>query len=61
VQLERAKQLLTETNLPVPDVARRCGFRYPTRFTDTFSKTFGRPPSEYRQCFTRVRLAEVEM
>ena len=44
VRLAHACQLLTETGLPVADIAVRCGFRYRTYLAMTFKKTFGQSP-----------------
>ena len=48
VQFARARQLLIDTDLKVPEVADRCGFSSFTRFTDQFSKRFGEPPTTFR-------------
>jgi AraC family transcriptional regulator, regulatory protein of adaptative response / DNA-3-methyladenine glycosylase II len=44
-RLLRAKQLLTETKLPVIDVAFASGFSSLRRFNDAFSVRYGMPPS----------------
>jgi LacI family transcriptional regulator len=51
VQFERAKQLLAESDLKIPDVARRSGFKDPKRFTTLFHEAFGMPPVAYRERF----------
>src|SRR5688572_13301545 len=43
-----AKQLLTETVLPIIDVAYASGFASVRRFNDAFSKRYGMPPSRFR-------------
>jgi AraC family transcriptional regulator of adaptative response / DNA-3-methyladenine glycosylase II len=43
-----AKQLLTETALPIIDVAYASGFASVRRFNDAFSKRYGMPPSRFR-------------
>jgi LacI family transcriptional regulator len=55
VQLERARQLLAETDLPLADVARRCGFRSEKYFGDIFHIKTGVRPGAYRR---RARLRE---
>src|SRR5690349_15739997 len=48
-RLLRAKQLLTETQLPVTDVAFASGFSSLRRFNDAFSTRYGMPPSRLRK------------
>src|SRR5687767_9448697 len=43
-----AKQLLTETALPIIEVAYASGFASVRRFNDAFSKRYGMPPSRFR-------------
>jgi AraC family transcriptional regulator, regulatory protein of adaptative response / DNA-3-methyladenine glycosylase II len=47
-RLLRAKQLLTETKLPVTEVAFASGFSSLRRFNDAFSTRYGMPPSRLR-------------
>jgi AraC family transcriptional regulator of adaptative response / DNA-3-methyladenine glycosylase II len=44
-----AKQLLTETNLPISDVAFASGFASLRRFNDAFSTRYGMPPTRFRK------------
>jgi AraC family transcriptional regulator of adaptative response / DNA-3-methyladenine glycosylase II len=44
-----AKQLLTETTLPVIDIAFASGFSSLRRFNDAFSRRYGMPPSRLRK------------
>src|SRR5688572_27030690 len=44
-----AKQLLTETRLPVTDVAFASGFSSLRRFNDAFSSRYGMPPTRLRK------------
>lgn len=53
-RLERAKSLLAETPLPIPEVCRGAGFRDPKRFTVLFHEAMGMAPIVYRKKF-RVR------
>jgi AraC family transcriptional regulator of adaptative response / DNA-3-methyladenine glycosylase II len=48
-RLLRAKQLLTETKLPVTDVAFASGFSSLRRFNDAFSTRYRMPPSRLRK------------
>jgi AraC family transcriptional regulator, regulatory protein of adaptative response / DNA-3-methyladenine glycosylase II len=48
-RLLRAKQLLTETKLPVTEVAFASGFSSLRRFNDAFSTRYGMPPSRLRK------------
>jgi LacI family transcriptional regulator len=49
LQFERARKLLSETDLNIPQVANRCGFRDPKRFTTLFREEFGSPPVAFRR------------
>ena len=44
-----ARQLLTDTKLPVSAVAERCGYRSIAHFRDTFRKVTGYNPLEWRR------------
>lgn len=43
-----AKQLLTETALPISEIAYASGFRSLRRFNDAFSVRYGMPPTRFR-------------
>jgi len=45
LRLERARQLLRETTLPVLDVALATGFASSSQFARAYSRAFGEPPS----------------
>jgi transcriptional regulator GlxA family with amidase domain len=47
-RLDRACSLLTSTDLPVADIARRLGYANPFAFTNRFSSKIGRSPSAFR-------------
>ena len=49
LQFERARQLLYDTDLKIPQVATKCGFRDAKRFTTLFREEFGSPPIMYRR------------
>jgi len=48
LRLERARQLLRETTLPVLDVALATGFASSSQFARAYSRAFGEPPSRTR-------------
>jgi transcriptional regulator GlxA family with amidase domain len=48
LRLERARQLLRETTLPVLDVALATGFTSSSQFARTYRRAFGEPPSATR-------------
>ncbi|HEV2972380.1 MAG TPA: DNA-binding transcriptional regulator [Pirellulales bacterium] len=48
VQLQRARQLLEETDLSVASIADRTGFKYVEYLSAVFKRHFGQPPSQYR-------------
>jgi AraC family transcriptional regulator of adaptative response / DNA-3-methyladenine glycosylase II len=50
-----AKQLLTETDLPITEVAFASGFASLRRFNDAFGTRYGMPPTRFRRA---TRLAE---
>ena len=49
VQIERAKDLLGTTGLPIKDVARNCGFSFLQYMTTVFRRSTGYTPAEYRK------------
>ncbi|MGL4401350.1 MAG: substrate-binding domain-containing protein [Luteolibacter sp.] len=48
-RIERAKSLLTTTDLPVSIIAERCGYQSNERLTVNFRATVGVPPTSYRR------------
>lgn len=48
LRVARARTLLRETALPVPDVALRCGIPDPTVFARTFRREDGQSPTQFR-------------
>ncbi len=48
-QMDRAKRLLDETDLPVAEVGYRSGFSFVNRFSTVFRKFVGMPPGRYRE------------
>lgn len=49
VRLERAMQLLRDTDLDMPAVAERCGFSGQARFSTVFRRETGSTPTEFRR------------
>lgn len=49
IQLERAKRLLTETDLAAAVIAVKCGFAEPKYFSQVFHTKTGLPPGAYRK------------
>ena len=48
-RMELAKRLLAESDLPLADVAERCGYGGDPRFWLVFRKTAGTTPRDFRQ------------
>ncbi|MGH8318249.1 MAG: DNA-3-methyladenine glycosylase 2 family protein [Steroidobacteraceae bacterium] len=59
-RLHFAKQLISDTNLSMAEVALASGFRSIRRFNDVFREFYGRPPSELRRLGARMGVAEGE-
>jgi LacI family transcriptional regulator len=55
VRLERMKQLLTETEMPLARIAELAGFHHTEYATVFFRRETGEPPSRYRQQRQRSR------
>jgi LacI family transcriptional regulator len=49
VQIERAKELLRETDLSLPQIAQRAGYRHPEYLSVVFKKKTGITPGEFRR------------
>lgn len=47
-RIQRVKDLLTQTDLPLYEVADRCGFKHVEYMSVVFKKKVGLPPSEFR-------------
>lgn len=52
VRLERARSLLTETSLPIVEVAAMVGYQSQSHFTRLFKSVTGVTPGAYRHSFT---------
>ncbi len=48
-RVERAKYLLSTTDLPIAAIAERCGFQSNERLSVNFKEVVGMPPSSYRR------------
>lgn len=59
-RLHFAKQLISDTNLSMAEVAMASGFRSIRRFNDVFREFYGRPPSQLRRLGTRSGVEEGE-
>jgi len=53
VQIERAKRLLTETDLSAATVAEKCGYSQPKYFSHVFHSKVGLTPGAYRRNATQ--------
>lgn len=53
LRIEKAKQLLTETDLKLTKVAELSGFQHDEYLTVAFKKLVGIPPSQFRNSHTR--------
>lgn len=48
-RVQRAKRLLTDTDLTMTEIAMSAGFRSLRRFNSAFAEVYGRPPSAIRR------------
>jgi LacI family transcriptional regulator len=55
IRIQRVKQLLTETDLPLTAIADRTGFAYVEYLSTVFRRKTGRTPSSYRRDFASER------
>jgi LacI family transcriptional regulator len=49
VQIDAVRELLAETDLPLKQIARRCGFKYTQYLSRVFRQATGRTLTEYRK------------
>jgi len=49
--IEKAKELLSTTNLSVSEIAFQLGFEYPQSFNKLFKKKTDQTPLEFKQSF----------
>jgi LacI family transcriptional regulator len=57
LRLAQAKALLARTDLPMPDVAERCGLSNGERLAVLFRRLTGQTPTSYRRQFRLGRQA----
>jgi AraC family transcriptional regulator len=48
-RMERARELLRDPDIPIVEVAARCGFAGQSSFTTTFRRVAGMTPRAYRE------------
>ncbi|MGL4772189.1 MAG: helix-turn-helix domain-containing protein [Clostridium sp.] len=53
VRIEKSKQLLRRKEVPITDIAIRCGFGSSAHFSSSFSKALGVTPSEFRKVYLK--------
>jgi LacI family transcriptional regulator len=53
IRMQRVKQLLTETELSLADIADRAGFSYVEYLSTSFRRQTGQSPGAYRRKFSR--------
>ena len=49
LRIDRAKQLLLESSLPISEISLQVGYTNFSHFTQTFRKMTGVTPSDYRR------------
>jgi len=50
-RVNRAKELLRSSSLPLSEIALACGFSSASHFTNRFRQAMGATPGEYRKAF----------
>ncbi|MBV7273250.1 response regulator [Clostridiaceae bacterium UIB06] len=55
IRMEKAKELLRNTNLKTFIIAEKVGFSEPNYFSYCFKKNLGQSPSEYRNSFKNIK------
>ncbi|MEM6729298.1 MAG: helix-turn-helix domain-containing protein [Pseudomonadota bacterium] len=48
LRLDRAREMVTRTARPMPEIAAACGFQSPVHFSRAYKEQFGRPPMRDR-------------
>ena len=49
IRMEQAKRMLSSTDVPVGEIASRCGFEDQSHFTRAFKQMFDLPPTQFRR------------
>jgi YesN/AraC family two-component response regulator len=52
VRIQKAKELLTSSNLSIQNIGEQIGYRNGTSFIRMFKKITGETPGEFRRCQT---------
>lgn len=61
VRIANAKEMLWNTEIPITEIAEKCGFGSQQYLTDTFKKSVGVSPGKYRVRFAKKYTDEVEV
>ena len=61
VRISAAKEMLWNTEIPLLEIAEKCGFGSQQYFNDTFKKTVGISPGKYRVQFAKKYTDEVDI
>ena len=59
VRISAAKEMLWDNDIPLLEIAEKCGFGSQQYFNDTFKKTVGISPGKYRVQFAKKYTDEV--
>lgn len=49
LRIRKAKELLSESRIPITEIVGECGFTYPSQFANAFRHATGQSPSAYRK------------
>jgi AraC family transcriptional regulator len=60
LRLQRASELLTQTDVPIARIASECGFDSQSHLTTSFSRVHGLTPARFRRQAARLNRAVVE-
>jgi len=55
-RIQRAKRFLTDSKLPIAEIAKRSGFSSLRRFNATFKELYDRPPTELRRAVRQLAI-----
>ncbi|MCC5790883.1 MAG: substrate-binding domain-containing protein [Opitutales bacterium] len=55
LRIRKAKELLSESRLPIAEIVEECGFTYPSQFANAFRKATGQSPSDFRKQWFALR------
>ncbi len=54
IRLDSAKELLTQTDIPIYEISEKCGFKNTAYFSNHFKAKLGTSPSEYRKKYMNL-------